>query len=167
MKEITITENPFFDFLPSRRFGWYILILIDLISILALALTGELYVWPLVVLLTLSILPGLINIIKARKNEIRSLHIQIDQDKISFRFENQTIDINKTFIKALIMQPSTAAPKNKMLINLICKCDKNDKKLLSDLPPGLFYGQRLSQLENFLRTHLPDVELIFFDTTEI
>ena len=167
MNEITIHENTLFDFLPHKHLGWYILILIDITSIFALALTGELYLWILIGMLTLAIIPTLIAIIKARKKAPRSLQLIIDNDSLLVRFEDQQSSVDKNLIKALIMHPDTSDGKQKLLIDLVCKCGKKDKTLLTQLPPGLFYGQRLKKLEQFIQTHLPYTELVFFDTSEI
>ena len=167
MNEITIPDNPYFDFLPSRRLGWYILVLIDITSIFALVLTGEFYLGILVTLLTLALLPTLIAIIRARKKKPLSLHIKVDGQKIFFRYADQQAILDRDIIKSLIMSPDTSGGKHNMRITLVCKCNKKDKTILTGLPLSLFYGHKLQSLENFLHSQLPETELIFFDTTEI
>ena len=167
MNKIEIAENVYFDFLPHKRLGWYILILIDIISLFALILTGEFYLWLLIGLLTLAIVPTSIKLIKTIKQKPDTLTITVSTNDIIFKFQEKEAKIDKNIIKALIMQPDTSEGKHKMLINLVCKCDKKDKVLLTKLPQNLFYGQRLRDIEHFLHTHLPSIELIFFDTSEI
>ena len=167
MKKIEITENPYFDYLPHRRLGWYILIVIDLVSIFALAVSGELYLSILVILITLAVLPNLIKILKLRKSSPKSMQVTMDADRITYRYGEQEVTVDKNIIKAIIMSSDTSNGKDNMLINLMCKCDKKDKTLLKELPSSLFYGRRLKNLVKFLHSHLPGVELIFFDTAEI
>ncbi len=162
--KLLVKENKFFEFMPGNRLGFYFILLIEIISVIALIVTKEVYLWIIVLLGLLISIPSIVKLFKLSRREPQVFSLALEDNNLIVEYGDNKHKLPLNQVKALILKPRKH--NRRVSYDLICRCDKKDKVLVEDIAPGIFSTQNISLIEEFFSKAALDVELILFDPAQ-